>query len=225
MSFKVNVSGIKTSMKKTFQLYSGLGWKSFFVKIRFWDAPYIEIEKLIPKKGKILDLGCGEGIFTNFLAIKSSGREIIGIDIDNKRISQAKKAGAKLSNIKFIKSDVTKLNLVNADTIVMVHLLHHLSSFGAQEELIKQSQEKLKRGGYLIIVEVEPEFSFKYLVTWVTDHFIVPLLFEKRVYSSIFFRKSRDWGNLLRRNGFKCQIVRADKGHPFTHIILKCKKN
>lgn len=221
MSFKISVSGIKTSMKKTFRLYSGLGWKSFFVKIRFWDAPYIEVEKLIPKEGKILDLGCGEGIFTNFLGLASDKRKILGIEIDKKRLRIANRG---VKNVTFAWGDATTVTIPKANAIVLFHLLHHLNSYKDQEKVIEMCFNQLKKNGKLVIIEAEPEFSIKYLITWLTDHFIVPWLFERRFYSPIFFRHRREWKKVLARMGFSCRINRADAGHPFTHIILECKK-
>src|SRR5438552_3620639 len=101
---------IYEAITETIDLYSTFRWKSFFSKIRFWDAPYVEVEKLIPKKGKIVDLGCGEGIFTNFLALSSSKRNIIGIELDKKRIEEANR-GLKNASFKF--GDATSIKFQN----------------------------------------------------------------------------------------------------------------
>ena len=212
-------------VQKALSLYSNIGWKKWFSKIRFWDAPYIELEHMIPQNGNILDIGCGEGVFTNYLAIRSKKRNLIGIDADNQRITHAQEASIKLSNATFIEGDVTKLELPSADIIIMVHVLHHLSSFFDQVKLIKQCKKKLKSSGKLIIVEVEPKASFKYFVTWLTDHFLVPLLFEHKLYSPIYFRKGKEWKKVLKRDGFNCNIINAEQNHPFTHIILECQKS
>ena len=116
------------NIKKTLKLYP----ESKFIKIRFWDAPFLEVEKLIPLKAKILDLGCGEGIFTNFLGISSPQRAITGIEINQDRLSQADRG---VSNVSFKKGDATKVLLFNYDVVVMFHLLHHLTSFNQQEDL------------------------------------------------------------------------------------------
>ena len=203
--------------QKVLKLYGN----SKFVGIRFWDAPFVEVEKIIPKNGKILDLGCGEGIFTNYLGLSSPFREITGIEIDNVRIKEASK---QLNNVNFQYGDATKIKIPQFDCIIMFHLLHHLPSFKDQENLIKKCAGKLSRGGKLITVEVELELSIKYFISWFTDHFLVPWLFEKRFYSKIFFRKSKNWKMLIESSGFSCTIRKAEKGKPFSHIILLCQK-
>lgn len=193
-----------------------------FIPIRFWGAPFIEVEKLIPTEGFIVDLGCGEGVFTNFLGVSSAKRKVLGIEIDKQRL---KKADRGIQNVSFRWGDVTKIKLPNVDTIILFHVLHHLNSQTEQESVINKCFNQLKSGGQLIIVEVEPKLSLTYIITWLTDHFIVPWLFERRLYSSIFFRKSSEWKKILKKTGFDCRVINAEKGHPFAHTIISCKSS
>lgn len=193
-----------------------------FIPIRFWDAPFIEVERLVPESGFVIDLGCGEGVFTNFLGISSSARKVLGIEIDKRRIKFADRG---IKNVSFEWGDATRVELPNAGTIILFHVLHHLLSRADQENIINRCVEKLNKDGKLIIVEVEPKFNLTYLLTWLTDHFIVPWLFEKRLYSPILFRNVKDWKEVIKRNNLSCKVINAQKGHPFTHIILECQKN
>lgn len=210
-----------TAVQKVISLYKGRGFSSLFARIRFWDAPYLEVEQIVPKNGFIVDLGCGEGIFTNFLGLSSKSRKILGIEIDRKRLRVANRG---VSNVSFKWGDATKVRIPPADAIVLFHLLHHLRSFAEQEKVINMCFNQLKRAGKLIVVEAEPKISFKFLVTWLTDHLLVPWLFERKLYSSIFFRRSQDWMRLLEESGFSCNTISAEEGKPFTHIILECQR-
>lgn len=209
------------NVQEAINLYSGLGWKSFFARIRFWDAPYLGVEELIPKKGRITSLGSGEGLFENFLALSSKQREILGIEIDKERLSIADRG---LSNVDFKVGDATKKNIPCSDCIILFHLLHHLDSFNDQEKVVKNCLTSLKKSGKLVIVEADIKPTFKYLVTWFTDHFLVPWLFEKRFYSPIYFRNKGDWKRLFRKLGLSCRIRPAETGKPFTHVIFECQK-
>lgn len=219
--FLVNKQKENIYIKKLANLYSYVSFSEIFVKIRFWDAPLEQVERLLPKSGNIIELGCGEGLGSNYFAMSGPQRNIFGVDIDSERVSQAFKG---LKNTKFIKGDITKINIPQADTILLVHVLHHLHSRAQQEKIINQCSKKLKKEGSLLIVEVEPKFSYKYFLTWFTDHFLVPWLFEKRFYSPIYFRKKNEWVDLLSKMGFKVKVVQADQGKPFTHIIFIAKQ-
>ena len=208
---------------KVVSLYVGTGWKAWFSKIRFWDAPFFEVEKLIPKKGRIIDIGCGEGIFTNFMGVTARQRKILGIEIDKTRVGQADK---KLSNVLFKQGDATKIKIPKCDVIVLFHLLHHLRGFAYQERVIKNCYKALKKHGKLILVEPDIKPSLKYLISWFTDHFIVPILFEKRLFElNIYFRKKKDWIDLLSNNGFSVKAIPVEEGKPFTNVIFECRKN
>jgi hypothetical protein len=84
------------------KLYSNGTYTRVFSRIRFWDAPYEQVEKLIPKTGRILELGCGEGLFSNFIAVSSPSRKVQGIEIDKNRFLNAHKS---IKNATFTQGD------------------------------------------------------------------------------------------------------------------------
>lgn len=203
------------------KLYSNGTYTRVFSRIRFWDAPYEQVEKLIPKTGRILELGCGEGLFSNFIALSSSSRKVQGIEIDKVRFKNADKS---IKNASFLQGDITKIAIPKVDVIVLFHVLHHLRSYSAQSILLSRCASSLQKKGTFIIVEVEPQLSLKYATTWFTDHFLVPWLFEKRFYSPIFFRSANDWKEELSNLGFEVKVKRYQKGMPFSHIVYECIK-
>lgn len=203
------------------ELYKNLGFSSLFVKIRIWDAPFEEINKVVPKSGNIVELGCGEGLCSNYLALSSPKRKVFGIEIDSARIKEATRG---LKNTKFIKGDITKINIPAADSLLLIHVLHHLHSPEDQIELLKKCKTKIKKGALFLIVEIEPKFSWKYFTTWFTDHFLVPWLFEHRFYSPIYFCKSSEWKQILTDLGFSVTIKSVDQGKPFSHVMIQAIK-
>ncbi len=209
-------------VERIINLYHYLGWKRIFARIRFWDAPFVKVEKMVPKNGFIVDLGCGEGIFSNYLAAASNKRRVLGIELNKKRVGQADRG---LKNVAFRQGDVLATHLPSCDTIILFHLLHHLLSRVDQEKLIKKCKLALKNGGKLIIVEADIKPTFKYIVSWLTDHLVVPILFEGKLFESkIFFRKKEEWTGFLKENGFSCRTVSAEENKPFTHVIFNCTK-
>ena len=209
-------------IKKVIQLYKGDRFTSIFTKIRFWDAPYCEIEKIVPKRGKILDLGCGDGIFVNYLATTSPKRDLIGIEVNKDRLKTANRG---LKNTKFLVGSVLTESFSKVDVITMIHLLHHLPSKKSQEELIEKTYKSLRMGGKLIIAEVSEKPLLKYFLSWVVDAFVVPMLFEGKFFSGdIFYRKDAEWKNLLLKYGFKVQSMSLQKGKPFSHSLFVATK-
>jgi ubiquinone/menaquinone biosynthesis C-methylase UbiE len=213
----------KELMKQVISLYQTAGWKKWFSSIRFWDAPFAQVERLVPKKGKVIDLGCGEGIFTNYLGLASSSRDILGIELNRTRVSQADRG---LTNVEFRKGDVVKSKLPIADCIISFHLLHHLPSRNDQEKVLTKCHRSLTSKGKLIVVEVIEVPLLKYVISWLTDAFIVPILFENKLFDFSFnYRKKREWEMLLNKLGFKVTTKVAHQGKPFSHVVFTCVKS
>lgn len=207
-------------LTKIINLYKKDGFISIFAKIRIWDTPFIEVEKLISKRGLILDLGSGDGIFSNYLAVKSSQRKIIGIELNKERIKDAQKG---LPNTKFIKGNALKAKLPAANEVLMYHLLHHLPTKKDQEKLILKCSEILNRNGKMIIVEVDKKPFFKFLFAHITDKILVPILFENKFLDlKINYRDRFEWKSLFESYSWKVRVINVHKDRPYSHIILYC---
>ena len=75
---------------------------------------------------KVLDIGCGIGLVAQSIALAHKNSEVLGIDMDEPRLKQAK-ASIKLKNLAFVYGDVTKLNFPGKwDVIVLSNVLEHL---------------------------------------------------------------------------------------------------
>jgi len=202
--------------------YKKSGWKKWFVRIRLWDSPYKDIDRAVPESGLILDLGCGDGIITNYLALKGIKRKLIGVEVDSNRVKDADKG---LGNTEYKKANILNIRFPKVDTVLMVHLLHHVFSKKGQEKIIKKSVEALAKGGKVIIVEVDYKPRIKYWVSWLVDAFIVPILFEGKFCDFKFtYRRAEEWKRLLEKYGCEVNLQRADKNKPFSHVILVGKK-
>lgn len=212
---------LRPDLDKACRLYKNDGFTGIFSRIRVWDAPFEQVEKLVPKKGAILDLGCGDGLLANYLAISGPKRNIVGVDLNKERIKHAQKG---LKNTRFIYGDALKEEKLEPDVILMSHVLHHLNSQREQEKLIFDSVSALKKGGKLVILEINPSFGFGYLLTVLTDYVVFPMLFEKKIIGSkVYYRKENEWMNLLLNMGLSVKKEKVT-GKPFSHMILVAEK-
>src|SRR3989442_6108904 len=48
------------------------------------------VEPFVPRRGFVVDLGCGHGVFANLLREASEGRRVLGVDADLRKIAIAK---------------------------------------------------------------------------------------------------------------------------------------
>lgn len=204
---------------KAISLYSSNLWESFLSHFKFWEEPYEVVDKILPKSGTIIELGCGEGLLSNFLAISQPERKIVGYEIIPERLKIAKK---RLKNTKYYVGDIAKIHFPKADVFILFHVLHHLPGKPAQERVLLKAKNSLSTEGKLIIVEVDVKPTLKYVAAWVADHFLVPWVFEKRFFTRAYFRKENEWEKLLKGLGFNVEVSEENQGRPFPNIIFNC---
>jgi 2-polyprenyl-3-methyl-5-hydroxy-6-metoxy-1,4-benzoquinol methylase len=99
----------------------------------------------VPEKGKILDLGCGNGNIS--LAIGSCGYNVLGLDLDETSIDNANERN-NFENVIFDVKNAEELNVNDKfDAIVCSEVLEHLYK---PEELVKVIWNLLKENGIFI---------------------------------------------------------------------------
>ena len=138
---------------KNFTLYSGSGSHNNEIIL-----PYINkiIEFLEKENLTILDLGCGDfNVGKHFI---NYAKEYIAVDVVEEVIKLNREKYSEISNLQFIKLDITKDVLPLADVVIIRQVLMHLSN-----ESILNFIDNLKKYNYkyLIITESLPLSKFK----------------------------------------------------------------
>ena len=102
------------------------------------------IQKITPKKSKVLEIGAGHGFFVE-LAHKR-GFDITGIEISQEKRAMAK----KVTKAKILDIDINfqMPNLENLDLVVMFHVLEHIVD---PISFLKKIKKLLKPGGKLVV--------------------------------------------------------------------------
>lgn len=204
---------------RAISLYASNLWEKFLSNFKFWEEPYEVVEKMLPKKGIITELGCGEGLLTNYLALVAAKRKIIGYEIVPERLARAKKG---IKNASYAIGDIVKIPFPKSDVFILFHVLHHLPGKLVQEKVLEKVKRNLKKNGKLVIVDVHVTPTLKYIAAWIADHFLVPWVFEGRFFTRAYFRKEEEWVNLLKKIGFNVTVSEATRGRPFPNIIFEC---
>lgn len=122
------------------------------------------------RKGRLLEIGCGEGLFLSRLKEQEPGIELYGIDSDTARIQQAiVRCGSSLN---LSVQDACRLQFAGGhfDTVVCVNVIFNLASPQQVEAMIKEIA-RVSRPGATVILEFRnsgnPLLALKYgLAPW-----------------------------------------------------------
>lgn len=201
--------------RRVLRLYAHTGWVSVFARIRFWTGSFRQIASHVPDHGSILDLGCGYGIFANFLALASPMREVIGVDLDKQKLAFAFRG---LNNTSFRWGDATTMRMHGLSAVILLDVLHHLSSYEDQEKLIGASVRMLGKNGKLIIADVDASPWWKLVLARITDGLLY-------IGQPIYYRYRSDMTRFLTKH-FGADHVRVYTmaQNPYPHVLYVCQK-
>lgn len=148
---------------------------------------YKVFDDLIPKQGKIIDVGCGYGYLSYMLSLTSPEREIIGIDYDEEKIDIAQNGVLKTSKLNFFHSDVLEYKYEKSDVFVISDVLHYLQE-GSQAVLIRKCLDNLNESGVLIIRDGNSELEKRHKGTKLTEFFSTKVIgFNKVTINKLCF--------------------------------------
>jgi SAM-dependent methyltransferase len=130
--------------------------------VRWWSAPFPALEAHVPSSGRILEIGCGHGLFCTYLALAGSRRNVVGVDIDAAKIAQAQQVADRLDGVD-LRFEVSSSGAVAPgpwDAIAIVDMLYLLPE-RAQRDLLTAAAGQLAPGGMLMIKEMSPTPRWK----------------------------------------------------------------
>jgi 1-acyl-sn-glycerol-3-phosphate acyltransferase len=129
---------------------------------------YQLFESLMPKTGKIVDVGCGYGFLPYMLIFKGRERIVLGVDYDEEKISVAHNCVDKSDKLTFDVGDVTVYEFPLADGFIISDVLHYLKE-EQQVQVIENCVSKLKPGGILVIRDADKDIATRQKGTWYTE--------------------------------------------------------
>jgi len=123
-------------------------------------------------KKRVLEIGCGFGLFGCYFALRDPEIQYHGIDLDEGRIGMAREAASRLgaTNVRFETGDARgALDLEDEyDAILMMDLLHHLPAEG-KASVLEAVTSRLSADGRLVIKEITRQPRWKLFFTWLLD--------------------------------------------------------
>lgn len=212
------------SIDKALRLYDDhpLGIRAF-VRCRHLLCPLSEVEREVPAEGRILDLGCGHGLFSALMALASPERCITGVDPSGAKIAVASRLMEKLPNATFFQGTVDDISAAGFDAITIVDVLY-LLPVADKLRLLGSCNQLLKPGGRLILKTNDTHPAWKY--QWARFQEVAMTGLGLTLgHGSLHFLSCTENAGLLGQAGFgEIAIKHIPTLLPYPHTLFTCSK-
>lgn len=172
---------------------------------RYWHKRrFEEAAKLIePVKGKVLDIGSADGVFSKVILDKSKARQIVGIDVVATSVGWANQHWRKNKKMKFILADAHKLPF-KGETFGGVFAMEVLEHVYDPKKVMQEVKRVLKKDGYAVFLVPSDNLLFR--IVWFLWGF-----YRGKIWSDTHIQTYRNsyLPKLARKVGFK--KIEADK--------------
>jgi 2-polyprenyl-3-methyl-5-hydroxy-6-metoxy-1,4-benzoquinol methylase len=178
------------------------------------------MDLLLTDEGRILDVGCGFGLFAAYFGQTHPRRRIVGVDPSVRRIALAQGVARSLGlqDHTFIVGDVRDAPIEGPfDAIYVLDVMHHLPRED-QEGVLERLRSLLVPGGILLMKDITTEPRFGLYFTEALDRLMVGWR------EPLAYRHHREWAEMLAGLGFKVRMVRVPDILPYPHVVIAARK-
>lgn len=167
MSLAANVLGLYRDESRATRIHTAIRWRT---------CPFVAVAGSIPRRGRVLEVGCGHGLFSTLLAVESPSREVVGTDVDGDKIQAAQRVAARSGrHLHFLASPPGELPEGAWDAIAIVDVLYLIDAAG-EESLLRNLATRLAPGGVLVVKEMAHQPRWKFRVARLQERISVQVL-------------------------------------------------
>lgn len=193
------------------------------VRVRWATCPFPAVAAEVPEEGRILEVGCGHGLLSVYLALTSPGRHVLGIDVDEDKLDAARAADTRGDlDCTFEVAEGDRIPDGPWDGIAIVDVLYLLPA-DAQRALLATCAAGLAPGGRLVVKEMAPVPRWK--AAWNTAQEVAAVkLLGITAGSELTFLTPAELGAAMAGAGLDVRERPLHKGYPHPHHLLVGRK-
>lgn len=178
------------------------------------------MDLLLPDEGRILDIGCGFGLFAAYFGQTHPRRRIVGVDPNERRVAMARRVceSIGLEGNTFLAGDARFIPLEGTFAgAYVLDVMHHIPEQD-QLPMLERLRDLLAPRGVLIMKDITTEPAFGLEFTRLLDRVMVGWNEPLR------YRHHREWGEMLSSLGFHVRMVRVPDILPYPHVVIAATK-
>lgn len=190
---------------------------------------------LLPDRGLLLDLGCGQGVLLSLLrAARESYRaggwpegwpppplnlDLLGIELLEGRVRAARQALGESAPV--VQGDLREVALRPASAIVILDVLLYLDE-AEQLRLLDRVAAALEPGGLLLLREADAGAGLAFQVTKWSERIAGAIRGEPG--RSLCYRTAIEWIAQLASRGLSVEAEPMSQGTPFANVLYVARK-
>ena len=191
-----------------------------FVRGRAFLSDLTFVEPYVPRRGFVVDLGCGHGVFANLLREASEGRRVLGVDNDARKIGVAKLT--ERQGVRFEIGDVLAGEPPPCDCVTAIDVLY-LLPLEAQEAIVARAAAALPEGGLLLVYAQEARADPRYALGYTQELVATSLGLTKGAGDGLRYLTRDQMMALLSRSGFAPDAIPLPR-RPYTDTLYVARR-
>ena len=207
---------------RALQLYADqpLGIRAF-VRARHLLCPLSAIETYVPIRGRILDLGCGHGLFSALMAISSPQRSITSVEPSSVKMRTAITLVSKLPNVQFRQGTIDDVDEGPLDAITILDVLY-LLPVPEKLRILRRCRQLLGPEGKLVLKTNDTHPAWKYRWAWLQEVAMTRVGLTMGEHA-LFFVSCTQTVQILEEAGFsRIEVVHLPFLLPYPHTLFSC---
>jgi 1-acyl-sn-glycerol-3-phosphate acyltransferase len=210
----------KVLRRKVERLYRYQG--KFVEQFAHWklktDPVFKSLDQAVPRNGFIVDLGCGYGLATHWLAQFTNDRTLLGVDYDDHKIGVAQRTAPQHRRVRFEQQDILDWQYPPCDTVLLLDVLHYWTP-EKQQRILDQARQSLRPGGRLVLREAARDETAGHGRVDFWERFATRIGHNK-TEEGLHFLPLTELTNLLQAAGFTHWDIRREGGRDSNVLLI-----
>jgi predicted exporter/trans-aconitate methyltransferase len=186
------------------------------------DPLFRAVEKVVPARGEILDLGCGYGLVAHWLTVFTPERRVRGVDFDVEKIRVAQVTARANVQVTFERRDILEwAEFPACDCALLCDVLHYFPR-ELKTNVLRKIFAALRPGGSLIIRDAMAKEDSSHRAVARSEKWAVRLG-QNQTRHGLHFEDEKAHLALLRETGFTKIEIRNGVGLG-SNLLLIAKK-
>ena len=194
--------------------------------IRWTTCPFEAVAAHLPPTGRMLEVGCGHGLFSLLASTQAPGRVVVGTDVDGDKIraatSVADHADDLNGRLRFAPSRPGEVPEGPWNAIAVIDVLYLIDAAGEQR-LVRDLAAQLAPGGVLLVKEIAQRPAWKFTLARLQEWLAVKVLGVTEG-DELTFIAPTEIGRWMTVAGLDVEHQRVDQGYLHPHHLIVGRK-